>query len=106
MILAKIREVHILCSSSPHPQQVYATICVAHTALVRYKPVWVKKLLNVTFKEFLRCPIFDLRSRFHENPDILEVVHYNVKLLYKPPHISIPVHFPSPWLSIDMSYPY
>jgi len=43
---------------------------------------WVgKKLLNVTFQEFLRCPIFALGPQFHKNRDILEVVHYNVKLL-------------------------
>ena len=44
---------------------------------------WVaKKLLNVTFEEFLRCPFFALGPWFHENRDILEVVYYNVKLLY------------------------
>jgi hypothetical protein len=40
-----------------------------------------KKLLNVTFQEFLRCPFFALGPRFHKNRDILEVVYYNVKLL-------------------------
>jgi hypothetical protein len=43
---------------------------------------WVgQKLLK-----FLRCPIFALGPRFHKNPDILEVVHYNVKLIlpYRP----------------------
>ena len=44
---------------------------------------WVaKKLVNVTFYEFLRCPFFALGPRLQENRDILEVVHYNVKLLY------------------------
>jgi hypothetical protein len=44
---------------------------------------WVdKKLVNVTFYEFLRCPFFALGLRFHKNRDILEVVYYNVKLLY------------------------
>jgi hypothetical protein len=41
---------------------------------------WVaKKLINVTFYEFLRCPFFALGPRFHENRDILEVevVHCN-----------------------------
>jgi len=37
---------------------------------------WVaKKLVNVTFYEFLRYPFFALGPRFHENRDILEVVH-------------------------------
>jgi len=67
---------------------------------------WVgQKLVNVTFYEFLPCPFFALGPRFHENHAILEVVHYNIKLLFLPPHIRIPVHLPSPWLSIDMSYP-
>ena len=66
---------------------------------------WVaKKLVNVTFYEFLRCLFFALGSRFHKNRAILEVVHYNDKLLYISHHISLPVHLPSPWLSIDMSY--
>ncbi len=44
---------------------------------------WVGcKLLNVTFYEFLRCPLFALGPLFHENRDILEVVHYDLKLLY------------------------
>ncbi len=67
---------------------------------------WVgQKLVNVTHYEFLRCPFFALGPRFHENRNILEGVHFNIKKLYEPPHISIPVHSPSPWLSIDMSYP-
>ena len=33
-----------------------------------------KKLVNITFYEFLRCPIFALGPRFHKNCDILEVV--------------------------------
>ena len=41
-----------------------------------------KKLLKVTFEEFLRRPFFALGPRFHENCDILEVVYYNVKFLY------------------------
>jgi len=44
---------------------------------------WVaKKLVNVTFYEFLRCPFFALGPQFPENRDILEVIHYNNKLLY------------------------
>ncbi len=68
---------------------------------------WVaKKLVNVTFYEFLSCPFYALGPRFHENRNILEVVHYNDKLVLATPyHISFPVHSPSPWLSIDMSYP-
>ena len=46
-----------------------------HVGMVQ---AWVgQKLLK-----FLRCPIFALGPRFHKNPDILEVIHYNVKLLY------------------------
>ena len=42
--------------------------------------VWVgQKLVNVTFYNFLRCPIFALGPRFHKNRNILEVVHYNIK---------------------------
>ena len=40
------------------------------------------KNVNVTFYEFFWCPFFALGPRFHENCDILEVVHYNIKLLY------------------------
>jgi hypothetical protein len=45
---------------------------------------WVgQKLVNVTFYEFfLGCPIFALGPRFHKNRDILEVIHYNDKLLF------------------------
>jgi hypothetical protein len=44
---------------------------------------WVgQKLENVTHYEFLRCPFFALGPRFHDIRDILEVIHYNVKLLY------------------------
>ena len=44
---------------------------------------WVaKKLVNVTFYKFLQCPFFALGPRFHENHDILEVIHYNVELRY------------------------
>ena len=67
---------------------------------------WVgQKLVNVIFYEFLWCPFFAMGPQFQENRDILEVIHYNIKLLYMPLHISILVHLPSPWLSIDMSYP-
>ena len=74
------------------------------SAEVWCKPGW-PKTLNRNILRFLPCPFFALGPQFHKNHDILEVVHYNVKLLYYPPHISIPVHLPSPWLFIDMSYP-
>ena len=61
-----------------------------------------QKTLKCNILRVLRCPFFAPGPRFHKNHDILEVVHYNVKLLYQPPHISILVHLPSPWLSIDM----
>ena len=62
---------------------------------------WVtKKLVHVTFYGFFRCPIFALVPRFHKNHDILEAIHYNDKLLYYPPHMSIPVHLLCPWLSL------
>jgi len=49
---------------------------------------WVaKKLVNMTFYEFLRCPYFALGPQFHEHSYILEVVHYNyyIKLLLATP---------------------
>ncbi len=41
-----------------------------------------KKLVNVTFYKFFRCPFFALGPQFHENHDISEVVNCNVKLLH------------------------
>jgi hypothetical protein len=68
---------------------------------------WVaKKHVHVTFYEILQFLFFALGCRFHENCDILEAVNYNVKLLHKLPHISIPVHLLCPWLPTNMSYPY
>ncbi len=40
-------------------------------AVVGMVQAWVaKKLVNVTFYKFLRCPFFALGPRFHENHDI------------------------------------
>ena len=38
---------------------------------------WVaKNLVNVTFYEFLGCPIFALSPQFDKYRDIFKVVHY------------------------------
>ena len=41
-----------------------------------------QKYRKGNFYEFLQCPFIALGPQFHKNRDILEVVHYNDKLLY------------------------
>jgi len=41
-----------------------------------------QKTLKRNILRVFLCPFFALGPQFHENRDILEVIHYNVKLLY------------------------